>query len=804
MAAIALCGCQNMELDEQVPVQKVFTATIEDNDLSTKTSLDEYGNVLWKAGDQVSVFVASTINQQYQVTDASDGQTSASLNPVSSPGFMAGGEIPNNVAFYPYSSSNTIAKNATGYVVSTALPSTQNYAEASFGNGSFPMAAVTTSTTDMNLKFKNVLGGLKLQLKGTASIASISVTGNNDEPLCGAAAVSLSTTSTPTINLTDASAKTVTLDCASGVQLNESTATPFVIALPPMTMTGGFTVVVTDTEGKEMEIKTTRSQTITRSSILRMPEVNYEGVAPAPAHEYIDLGLSVKWATMNVGATKPEEYGDYFAWAATEPLYELGYAQEDPQAHWMSGKTDGYRYVNTPYQTVNTMTYSSTKWTKYIGDATSSYKDPSAADADAVKIVLDPEDDAAHINWRGDWRMPTEAEFDELRNTDNCTWTWTTLNGVSGYKVQSKKSGYTDNWIFLPAAGYRSGSSLNDVGSEGRYWSSSQGAAADCARQMRLFSSGVNWYTSYNSYRYLGLSVRPVCSNDPSAGITGISLNKSSMSMYIGDVETIVAIVSKNAGAINDQVEWSSSNSSVAKVDRNGTVTAISTGTVTITAKTVFGGFTAACTVLISNPDYNGYEYVDLGLSVKWATVNVGATTPEGYGDYFAWGETNPKSEYSWSTYLYCNGTGSTLTKYCDNKNYGYNGFKDNIAVLSQTDDAARVNWGGSWRMPSSDELKELRNSDNCTWTRTTLNGVAGYKVQSKKSGYTNNWIFLPVAGSQDNSKLYSDGSVGYYWSNTVGSDIGKAFLITFSRYSATEITNYYRYYGYSIRPVTK
>lgn len=503
MAAIALCGCQNMELDEQVPVQKVFTATIEDNDLSTKTSLDEYGNVLWKAGDQVSVFVASTINQQYQVTDASDGQTSASLNPVSSPGFMAGGEIPNNVAFYPYSSSNTIAKNATGYVVSTALPATQNYADASFGNGAFPMAAVTSSTTDMNLKFKNVLGGLKLQLKGTASIASIGVTGNNDEVLCGAAAVTLSTTSTPDINLTDASAKTVTLDCGSGVQLNESIATPFVIALPPMTMTGGFTVVVTDTEGKEMEIKTTKSQTITRSSILRMPEVTVETIAPVepnPTHngyEYVDLGLSVKWATMNVGATRPEEYGDYFAWGETEPYYEVGYAQENPQTHWKTGKEEGYDWATYKYAN------DSQDITKYCN--MSHYNFYGETDD---KTILDPEDDAATVNWGGNWRMPTETERDELCNLDNCIWTWTTLNGIYGFKVQSKKVGYTDKWIFLPAAGYRAGLNQYHVGNRGNYWSSSliiNGPDYAFYLYFDPSSSGM-----FSNSRYYGYSIRPV------------------------------------------------------------------------------------------------------------------------------------------------------------------------------------------------------------------------------------------------------------------------------------------------------
>ena len=94
----------------------------------------------------------------------------------------------------------------------------------------------------------------------------------------------------------------------------------------------------------------------------------------------------------------------------------------------------------------------------------------------------------------------------------------------------------------------------------------------------------------------------------------------------------------------------------------------------------------------------NGYGYVDLGLSVKWATCNVGANNPEDYGDYFAWGETTTKDTYNLSTYKWCNGSYSTLTKYCNNSSYGNNGFTDNKTQLELSDDAARANWGGSWR----------------------------------------------------------------------------------------------------------
>ena len=285
-AVLAITGCQ-AELEAPVDEldlitqesSKVFTATIEDDfSKDTKTSLDESGHVLWKLGDQVSIFAGNTVNEQYQVSDSSDGKTSASLNKVSGGGFVSGSSIDNNVAFYPYASTAELVNNGSSYVIrGIELPKTQTYAEGSFGNGAFPMVAVTSTKEDMNLKFKNVLGGLKLQLKGTGTITSITVTGNNNEMLCGEAEVTVSNGSTPVITLSDASAKSVTLDCGAGVTLNSETATPFIIALPPITMTGGFTVVVADSEGKRMEIKTTKSQTITRSNLLKMPAVTYEG-----------------------------------------------------------------------------------------------------------------------------------------------------------------------------------------------------------------------------------------------------------------------------------------------------------------------------------------------------------------------------------------------------------------------------------------------------------------------------------------------------------------------------------------------
>ncbi len=192
---------------------------------------------------------------------------------------------------------------------------------------------------------------------------------------------------------------------------------------------------------------------------------------------------------------------------------------------------------------------------------------------------------------------------------------------------------------------------------------------------------------------------------------------------------------------------------------------------------------------------HNGHEYVDLGLSVKWATCNVGANSPEEYGDYFAWGETLPKYSYDWDRYNYC--YCNNLTKYCTNKKFGYKKFVDNKITLLLSDDAARYNWGGSWRMPTDAELTELR--ENCIWTWTNQNGLEGYKVTSKKNG---NSIFLPAAGCRSDSSLNGAGSYGFYWSSSLSTDNpDNAWYVAFHS-GEVRWTNYNRYLGLSVRPV--
>ena len=176
----------------------------------------------------------------------------------------------------------------------------------------------------------------------------------------------------------------------------------------------------------------------------------------------------------------------------------------------------------------------------------------------------------------------------------------------------------------------------------------------------------------------------------------------------------------------------------------------------------------------------NGHEYVDLGLSVKWATCNVGASKPQGYGNHYAWGEISTKSNYS---------SGNSVT-------YGKN-FSDIGGY--PTYDVACNEWGSSWRLPTKAEFDELCNENNCTWTWTTQNGVEGYKVTSKKNG---NSIFLPAAGWRSGTSLNYQGTDGYYWSSTPRESLSsEACYLYFD--SDSHFTNWSdRNDGQSVRPV--
>ena len=280
-------------------------------------------------------------------------------------------------------------------------------------------------------------------------------------------------------------------------------------------------------------------------------------------------------------------------------------------------------------------------------------------------------------------------------------------------------------------------------------------------------------------------------STKPAQLVTSITLSETNITLQPNEIKSLTASI-EPSDADNPAVMWTSSNEAVAEVSSTGMVTANAIGTCTITCSATDGsGVKAECVVTVKE-----HEYVDLGLpsGTLWATCNVGASSPEEYGDYFAWGETEPKDTYNWSTYKWCNGSYNTITKYCTGSNYGK---VDNKTELKPVDDAATANWGSGWQMPSLVQLQELYNYTTATWT--TQNGVNGRKMTSITNG---NSIFLPAAGYRNDTNLNSAGSNGNYWSRSLYTNYSNnAYGLDFNSGSLNWNYNN-RSFGRSVRPV--
>ncbi len=492
MAVLSACNKENPIVENGTEPESfnapVFTASIEGP--ATKTTLGTGNKVNWENGDEVLVFFGTEDDGAsaayiYEATPGVDA-SSATLSKKADVMVLDPDADKFVMAIYPAS----ILSLSEGYI----FPATQTYngEDISFAP-MFSMSSFSDSETPNNIVFKNGAALLKITVPHNQMANLTSITVSSDLVMNGAIAgdedgyMYIDSDEGGDFPAVTPENSKITLNIPSGIAIPEGESKSFYIAILPMSENtqetqaehyGYLQIDVTDgTTTKTMRTTKASGIQVERNKIY--PITFAENYSPAPVYEYVDLGLSVKWATMNVGATKPEEYGDYFAWGATEPYYESGFALENPQAHWKTGKEAGYTLYNAPFQTQNVTNDSYAKWTKYLGnEADRDYKDPSATSENIQKTVLDTEDDAAHVNWGGTWRMPTKAEMDELVNAENCTWTWyaadnTEFNGVAGYKIQSIKAGYTDKWIFLPAAGDYWNNELWASNSEGYYWSSS-------------------------------------------------------------------------------------------------------------------------------------------------------------------------------------------------------------------------------------------------------------------------------------------------------------------------------------------
>lgn len=282
LAVILLVSCQVSEMPEVCAPDGIdIYASIEQTD-GTKTSMDGYNNVLWSSGDQLVAFMKTTLGLRYQIKDQYVGTTAGGFSRVPESGsgddLESGVELDHNVVLYPYSASTFCLKNdnntpAQSYKVNMVLPETQYFVENSFGEGAFPMIAVSG---DNYLTFRNICGGIKFQFKGTGKIRSITLEGAGGETLCGEAVViGYTDGSSPSITMDAQGGKSIILDCGEGVQLNETTPTTFILAVPPVEFASGMRVTVTDADGVSKTLTNNAANTVKRSSLLTFPVITF-------------------------------------------------------------------------------------------------------------------------------------------------------------------------------------------------------------------------------------------------------------------------------------------------------------------------------------------------------------------------------------------------------------------------------------------------------------------------------------------------------------------------------------------------
>lgn len=436
--------------------------------------------------------------------------------------------------------------------------------------------------------------------------------------------------------------------------------------------------------------------------------IDYSISGTKDGYDYVDLGLSVKWATCNLGSQSPYEIGNYYAWGEVVPYSQWTYLN--------------YNFTYAPC---------------------------------SPNHVLDAQYDAITFNWGKSWRMPTKEEINELIEPHNCDWIWVdNINGtnVSGYQVVSKKNG---KCIFLPAGKYIDHDSrITPSKVEGHYWSSTTGGEvtkhpSSHAPATIFFTNGIHYEGS--SFCFDGLNIR---------GVIG-SPNSYFPESYAKDNE-----------------------------------------------ETQKQGFTVSGKA-------GKYTYVDLGLpsGTLWATYNVGANLPHEYGEYYAWGETEPKALYNEETYKFFIGHADHGTyhwaQYSKYIYFEQHGTPDYKTTLDPQDDAATVNWGPQWQMPSKEQFEEL--AQYCIWYRkdVTVNGkkIVGYIGESKVNGYT---IYIPYADMK-----YEQVPMTYlgawYWSrdlsadtNGSGTDYRAWYMTIQSQNNLMTILDTRRIQGLSVRPVVK
>lgn len=481
IVSIASCSSEGNETMDNTGNTKVmtFSATQEGEAPASRAAIsaDDSKVINWEANDQISIF-DGTANNQFTLKEGA-GTTSAKFE-----GTAASAD--NYIAVYPYQSEATLSGTS---VENVTLPATQTATAGSFDKTAALMMAQSSTTS---LAFKNAVGYVKVTPNFDCSKIELKAAGASDY-LAGKGTLTYNE-GAPSIAITSDQSATITLE-GSIISGNA-----YYIAVPATTLSAGWSISFTATDSKVYTRKGSNAITFKHNTVTNLGEFATDGTywytprGIVSENQEVDMGLTITKdgknykvifaksnLTANGLAENESDFGDYFAWAATEPWY-ISYTLTNGKptvstGNWKTGKTDGYYEANAPY-------YNGTKYT--------------------ANSVLDPSDDAARQILGGEWQLPTKEIWQALYNTTKYTWSWTAQNGNNGRKVVNET---TESTLFLPAAGYFYYMSSNYVGSFGFYWS---GTAYSSTSAYYLEFNNGKVGPHYYRLRYAGFSVRPV------------------------------------------------------------------------------------------------------------------------------------------------------------------------------------------------------------------------------------------------------------------------------------------------------